>query len=126
MDINLPDVVAEVEAEFARYEVALTTNDVPTLDGIFWDSAKVIRYGMGENLYGAAEVAAFRAARPSKGLQRILSRTLITTFGRDFATASTLFERESAPGKIGRQMQSWVRLPQGWRVVAAHVSMIDR
>ncbi len=126
MDINLPDIVAEVEAAFARYEVALTTNDVPTLDAIFWDSAQVIRYGMGENLYGAAEVAAFRAARPSKGLQRSLSRTVITTFGRDFATASTLFERDSAPGKIGRQMQSWVRLPQGWRVVAAHVSLIDR
>ena len=126
MDINLPDIVAEVEAAFARYEVALTNNDVATLDALFWDSAQVIRYGIGENLYGAAEIAAFRAARPSKGLQRILSRTVITTFGRDFATASTLFERESAADKIGRQMQSWARLPQGWRVVAAHVSLIDR
>ena len=126
MDINLPDVVAEVQAAFARYEAALTTNDVPVLDGLFWDSAEVIRYGMGENLYGAGEIAAFRAARPSKGLMRSISRTVITTFGRDFATASTLFERESAPGKIGRQMQSWVRLPEGWRVVAAHVSLIDR
>ena len=126
MEINLPDVVAEVAAEFARYEVALTTNDVPTLDGMFWESAQVIRYGIGENLYGAAEVAAFRAARPSTGLQRTLSRTVITTFGRDFATAATLFERASTPGKIGRQMQSWARLPQGWCVVAAHVSVIDR
>ena len=126
MEINLPDVVAEVEAAFARYETALTTNDVPTLDATFWDSAEVIRYGIGENLYGAAEIAAFRAARPSAGLMRSISRTVITTFGRDFATASTLFERATAPGKIGRQMQSWVRLPEGWRVVAAHVSLIDR
>jgi hypothetical protein len=124
MEINLPDVVAEVEAAFARYEQALIHNDVPVLDSCFWDSPQVIRYGMGENLYGAAEIAAFRAARPSVGLMRTLSRTVITTFGRDFATASTQFHRESAPGKIGRQMQTWARLPEGWRVVAAHVSLI--
>jgi hypothetical protein len=124
MDINLPDIVAEVHEAFMRYEVALNINDVPVLDATFWDSAEVIRYGIGENLYGAAEIAAFRAARPSQGLTRSISRTVITTFGRDFATASTLFERASAPGKIGRQMQSWVRLPEGWRVVAAHVSLI--
>ena len=125
MEINLPDVVAEVEAAFARYEAALTSNDVPVLDSCFWDSPQVIRYGMGENLYGAAEIAAFRAARPSVGLMRTLSRTVITTFGRDFATASTQFHRATAPGKIGRQMQTWARLPEGWRVVAAHVSLID-
>jgi hypothetical protein len=125
MEINLPDVVAEVEAAFARYEAALISNDVATLDVLFWDSAQVIRYGMGENLYGAGEIAAFRAARPSVGLMRRLSRTMITTFGRDFATASTQFHRETAPGKIGRQMQTWARLPEGWRVVAAHVSLID-
>ena len=126
MEINLPEVVAEVEAAFARYETALTGNDVAALDASFWDGAQVIRYGMAENLYGAAEIAAFRAARPSQGLMRSLSRTVITSFGRDFATASTLFERDTTPGKIGRQMQSWVRLPEGWRVVAAHVSLIDR
>ena len=125
MEINLPEVVAEVQAAFNRYEVALTTNDVATLDGLFWDSAQVIRYGTAENLYGAGEIAAFRKARPSKGLMRSLSRTVITTFGRDFATASTLFFRDSAPGKVGRQMQSWVRMPEGWRVVAAQVSLID-
>lgn len=125
MEINLPDIAAEVEAAFARYEIALTTNDVATLDELFWDSAQVIRYGMAENLYGAAEIAAFRAGRPSAGLSRSLSRTVITTFGRDFATASTQFHRASAPGKVGRQMQSWARLSEGWRVVAAHVSMID-
>ena len=79
---------------------------------------------MAENLYGAAEIAAFRAARPSAGLMRSLSRTVITTFGTDFATASTLFHRDTAPGKVGRQMQSWARLPEGWRVVAAHVSVV--
>ena len=124
MEINRPDVVAEVEAAFARYEAALTGNDVATLDALFWDSAEVIRFGVGENLYGASEIAAFRAARPAGGLARSLSRTVITTFGQDFATASTLFHRGSAPGQTGRQMQSWARLPEGWRVVAAHVSLI--
>jgi hypothetical protein len=125
MEINLPDVVAVVEAAFARYEAALISNDLAVLDSCFWDSAQVIRYGMNENLYGAAEIAAFRAARPSFGLMRTLSRTVITTFGRDYATASTQFHRDTAPGKIGRQMQTWVRLPEGWRVVAAHVSLIN-
>jgi hypothetical protein len=125
MEINLPEVVAEMEAQFARYETALTSNDVATLDALFWDSAHVIRYGATEVLYGAAEIAAFRAARPSAGLARSISRTVITTFGRDFATASTLFHRTTMPGKLGRQMQTWARLAPGWRVVAAHVSLID-
>ena len=125
MDLNLPGPLAEVQAAFARYEAALTGNDVATLDELFWDDALVIRYGITENLYGAGEIAAFRAARPSAGLMRSLNRTVITTFGHDFATASTLFHRETMRGKIGRQMQSWVRMPQGWRVVAAHVSVID-
>ncbi len=125
MEINRPEVLAEVEAEFARYEAALMTNDVEVLSAIFWDSPQVIRYGMGENLYGAAEIRAFRGARSPAGLTRKISRTVITTFGTDFATASTLFHRETAPGKVGRQMQSWARLPEGWRVVAAHVSLID-
>lgn len=126
MEINRPEIVAEVRAAFDRYEAALTSNDVATLDATFWDSPEVIRYGMGEILYGAAEIAAFRASRPSAGLMRSLSRTVITTFGADFATASTLFHRETTPGKIGRQMQTWARLPEGWRVVAAHVSLIDK
>lgn len=124
MEINRPDIVAEVEAAFARYEAALTGNDVAALDALFWDSPQVIRYGGGENLYGSAEIAAFRAARSPAGLQRRLARTVITTFGADFATASTLFYRDSAAGKVGRQMQTWARLPEGWRVVAAHVSLI--
>jgi hypothetical protein len=123
MDIDIPEVKAEVEAAFAEYERALVENDVPVLDRLFWNHAKVVRYGAAENLYGAAEIAAFRAARPSHGLARQLERTQITTFGRDFAVASTLFRR--APGKVGRQQQSWVRFPEGWRVVAAQVSVID-
>jgi hypothetical protein len=125
MDINSPEVVAEVTAEFNRYEKALVTNDVAVLDAIFHDDPRTIRYGIGENLYGYSEIAAFRAARPSVGLMRRIDRTVITTYGRDFATASTLFYRETLPGKVGRQMQTWARTPQGWRVVAAHVSIID-
>ena len=126
MEIDLPDVVAEVSAAFARYEAALTSNDVAALDGLFRDDARTIRYGGGENLYGYSEIKAFRAARSPAGLGRTLSKTVITTYGRDFAVAATLFERPSAPGKVGRQMQTWVRFPDGWRIVAAHVSVIER
>jgi Protein of unknown function (DUF3225) len=125
MEIDLPDVVAEVKAAFDRYEQALVSNDVAVLDSIFRDDARVIRYGGGENLYGFQEIAAFRAARSPVGLARTLSKTVITTYGRDFAVASTLFHRASMRSKVGRQMQTWVRCPEGWRVVAAHVSVID-
>ena len=125
MIINDPKVHAEVMAVFSRYEQALISNDVAVLDELFWQSEHTIRYGGGENLYGADEILAFRNARPSSGLERTLSRTVITTYGNDFATASTLFARETAPGKTGRQMQTWVRMADGWRVVAAHVSVID-
>lgn len=125
MDIDLPDVLAEVSAQFARYEQALVSNDVAVLDELFRDDARTLRYGIGENLYGYSEIMAFRAARPSVGLMRRTARTVITTYGRDAAVASTLFYRDSAPGKVGRQMQTWMRLPEGWRIVAAHVSIID-
>lgn len=125
MRINDPAVLAEVEAAFARYEAALVGNDMDALDALFWDSPLVVRYGAGEVLYGIEAVRAFRAARPSAGLARDLSRTVITTFGRDFATASTLFHRDALPRRMGRQQQSWARLPGGWRVVAAHVSLMD-
>ena len=125
MEIDLPDVVAEVRREFERYERALVSNDVALLDALFRDDPRTIRYGGAEILYGHEEIKAFRAARPSVGLERTLSKTVITTYGRDLATASTLFHRASASGKVGRQMQTWVRFPEGWRVVAAHVSMID-
>jgi hypothetical protein len=125
MEIDLPEVVAEVKVAFERYEKALVSNDVAVLDSIFRDDPRVIRYGGGENLYGYQEIAAFRAARSPVGLARTLSKTVITTYGRDFAVASTLFHRASMRGKVGRQMQTWVRGPEGWRVVAAHVSVID-
>ena len=124
LEIDIPEVKAEVEAAFAEYERALVKNDVETLDRLFLNSEKTVRYGGGENLYGFAEIAAFRAARSPMGLERRLERTLITTYGRDMATAWTLFRRDSMAGKVGRQSQVWLRTPEGWRVVAAHVSVI--
>jgi hypothetical protein len=124
MDINRPDVLAEVTAAFARYEDALVNNRVGVLDDLFWDSPQTVRYGIGENLVGIEAIRAFRLARPSAGLARQLVNTVITTYGDDAATAMTEFRREGSD-KIGRQSQTWVRLPQGWRVVAAHVSVID-
>jgi ketosteroid isomerase-like protein len=125
MDIDLPEVMAEVRAAFERYEQALVANDIAALDATFHDDPRTIRYGGAENLYGYKAIEAFRAARSPVGLARTLSKTVITTYGRDFAVASTLFRRASTPGKVGRQMQTWVRLAVGWRVVAAHVSLID-
>jgi hypothetical protein len=125
MDIDLPDVVAEVTRAFEAYERALVSNDVEALDAMFRDDPRTIRFGGGENLFGFAQIAAFRAARSPAGLARTLSNTVITAYGRDVAIASTLFLRASAPGKVGRQMQTWVRFPEGWRVVAAHVSLIS-
>lgn len=125
MQVDIPEVLAEVTAQFARYEKALVSNDVAVLDELFRDDARTLRYGGGENLYGYREIMAFRAARPSAGLMRRIDRTVITTYGRDMAVASTLFYRESAPGKVGRQMQTWVRFAEGWKIVAAHVSVID-
>jgi hypothetical protein len=125
MQIDLPEVLAEVTAQFARYEKALVSNDVAVLDELFRDDSRTLRYGGGENLYGYKEIMAFRAARPSVGLMRRIDRTVITTYGRDMAVASTLFYRDNAPGKVGRQMQTWVRFPEGWKIVAAHVSVID-
>ena len=125
MDINLAQPLAEMRAAFAEYEAALIANDATTLIRLFSETPETIRYGIQENLYGADEIQAFRRARPSTGLMRRLSRTVITTYDQDFAIAATLFHRDTAPGKIGRQMQSWVRHPEGWRIVAAHVSLID-
>jgi Protein of unknown function (DUF3225) len=125
MQVDLPEVVADVTAQFARYEKALVTNDVAVLDELFRDDPRTLRYGGGENLYGYAAIMAFRAGRPSVGLMRRTDRTVITTYGRDMAVASTLFYRDTAPGKVGRQMQTWVRFAEGWKIVAAHVSVID-
>jgi hypothetical protein len=125
MQIDIPDVVAEVQAAFEKYEQALVTNDVATLDTMFRNDPRTIRFGQSENLYGYKEIEAFRAARPSAGLSRTLSKTVITTFGRDFAMASTLFHRNTAPGKVGRMTQTWVRFAEGWRIVVGHVSVIE-
>jgi len=124
MDIDLPDVLAEVTAAFARYEDALVNNDVAVLDELFWYSSTTDRYAATENLVGYAAIQAFRAARPATGLARRLANTVITTYGRDTATAMTEFHRAGST-RIGRQSQTWVRMPDGWRVVAAHVSLID-
>jgi len=124
MEIDLPEVVAEVSAAFERYEKALGENDVAVLNATFRNDPRTIRYGGAENLYGYAEIESFRVARVPPGTRKI-SRTVISSYGRDFAVASTLFYRPSTPEKIGRQMQTWVRFPEGWRVVAAHVSTID-
>src|SRR4051794_28426604 len=125
MDIDLPEVVAEVSAAFATYETALINNDVATLGALFRDDPRTLRYGIGENLYGYAAIQAFRAARSPVGLVRKTAQTVITAYGRDTAVASTLFYREATPGRVGRQMQTWVRFAEGWRIVAAHVSIID-
>lgn len=122
-EINLPEVVAEVTAAFQRYEAALTGNDVAILDELFWNSPHTLRYGAGENLLGYEAIKAFRLARPSKGLERDLVNTVITTYGRDYATANTEFTRQGET-RIGRQSHTWLRLPEGWRIVAAHVSLI--
>lgn len=126
MDIDLPDVLAEVTAQFARYEAALVSNDVTVLDELFRNDSRTLRYGINENLYSYEAIMAFRAGRSPVGLMRKTDKTVITTYGRDAAVASTLFYRDQWSGnKVGRQMQTWVRFPEGWRIVAAHVSIID-
>lgn len=124
VEVNLPDVVAEVRAAFERYERALTTNDVATLGQLFWESPHTVRYGLAENLYGYDAIAAFRRARRADDLERVLTNTVITTLGRDVATVSTEYQRMDS-GRRGRQMQTWMRMPEGWRIVAAHVSWYD-
>ena len=125
MQVDLPDVLAEVIAQFERYEKALVSNDVAVLDELFHADRRTLRYGIGENLYGYDAITAFRAARSPVGLTRRRAKTVITSYGRDTAVASTLFYRETAPGRVGRQMQTWVRFPEGWKIVAAHVSLIE-
>ena len=123
-EINIPEVLAEVTAAFHRYEKALTSNDVAVLDELFWNDPKTVRLGITENLYGWDQIASFRAGRPAKGLARGIHNTVITTFGRDFGTANTEFQRVGGMRK-GRQSHTWARMPEGWRIVAAHVSFMD-
>jgi hypothetical protein len=121
--IDRPAVLAEVNAAFYRYEQALISNDIDVLDELFWHDGRTVRYGATENLYGIDQIRDFRQQRPSKGLERLLENTVITTYGDDMAVASTEFRRPDSE-RIGRQMQTWVKLPCGWRIVAAHVSLM--
>ena len=123
VEINAPEVLKEVRAAFFRYEKALVENDVRVLDELFWNSAYTLRYGVAENLYGYAAIAEFRASRPAPALNRELINTTITTYGRSFATANTEFRRDQVHG---RQSQTWLRTAEGWRVVAAHVSLMPK
>ena len=121
--INIPEVLAEVITQFARYEKAVTSNDVAVLDELFWDSPHTLRYGATENLYGYSAIQDFRAGRPSQGLERAILKTVVTTYGHDFATANVEFQRAGS-ARSGRQSQTWLRTADGWRVVAAHVSLL--
>ena len=123
MQINDPAALAELTKAFAEYEQALVTNDIATLDRLFWNSPHTLRYGVGENLYGFDAIQEFRNSRPSQGLARTVTRTVLTTFGSDYGVANIEFVREGSE-RIGRQSQSWVRFDEGWRVVAAHVSLV--
>ena len=124
MQVDIPEVVAEVTEQFAAYEKALVSNDVAVLDALFRPDARTLRYGIAENLYGYDAIMAFRAARSPVGLMRKTAKTVITAYGKDTAVASTLFYRDNASGRVGRQMQTWARFAEGWRIVAAHVSLL--
>lgn len=123
MLINDPETMAQLQKAFAEYEQALVANDVPTLDRLFWNSPHTLRYGAGENLYGFEEIQAFRNSRPAKNLDRTVLRTAITTFGTDYGVANIEFSRPGSD-RTGRQSQTWVRFADGWKVVAAHVSLM--
>src|SRR3984957_7122505 len=125
MLINDPEIVAELQALYPKYEAALVDNDAETLTGMFWASPHAMRFGVTENLYGIEEIDAFRKSRPATNLARSVRRLDIVTFGRDFGSVTLEFKR-SANGKLisGRQSQVWVRLPEGWRIVVAHVSVL--
>jgi Protein of unknown function (DUF3225) len=123
LQINIPEVLAEVTVAFERYEDALVHNKVEVLDELFWNSPRTLRYGATENLYGYDAIRAFRAARPATGLARSLLRVEITSYGDSFATANCEFQREGG-AKPGRQSQTWMKTSHGWRVVAAHVSLL--
>jgi len=125
MEVDLPEIIAEVRVAYDRYNNAINSGTIAVLNDTFWNDSRTIRYGQAENLYGYKEIEGFRAVARPLDPPRTLSRTVITTYGRDFAVASTLTYRANQPGKVGSQMQTWVRFADGWHVVAAHVSTID-
>ena len=122
MEINNPDVLAEVTPLFQRYQDAIISNDVAVLNELFWNNAVTIRYGTAENLYGHDAIAAFRGTRTAAQHARVVTKTVVTAYGRDCATTNIEFTRS---GRNGRQSQTWVRMPGGWRIVSAHVSYRD-
>jgi hypothetical protein len=121
MDINHPQTLADVTRQFNRYQQALIDNDVTVLNELFWNNPLTLRYGIGENLHGHAEIAAFRGTRDPASAARVVGKTVVTSYGRDAATTNCEFTRGN---RKGRQSQSWIRLPEGWRIVAAHVSYL--
>lgn len=125
--VNLPEVLAELRELYPRYEQALVSNDVDTLVAMFWAAPEVMRFGVAENLYGHEELEAFRKSRPAVNLMRTVKRLEIVSFGRDFASITLEFERDTAQGQVrGRQSQVWVRFLAGWRIVSAHVSLLPK
>ena len=122
MEINNPQVLAEVSVQFQRYQDAVISNDIAVLNELFWDNALTLRYGAGENLYGHAAIAGYRSARNPAGLAREETKRVVTSYGRDYATTNIEFTRS---GRHGRQSQAWARMSEGWRIVAAHVSYMD-
>ena len=122
MEINNPQVLAEVNESFQRYQDAILSNDIAVLNELFWNNELTLRYGTGENLYGHAAIAGYRSARNPASVARVETKRVVTTYGRDYATTNIEFERQ---GKLGRQSQAWVRMPEGWRIVAAHVSYME-
>jgi len=121
MQIDDPQILIEVGALFDRYERALVSNDVAELDQLFWDDERTLRYGATENLVGYQAIREFRASRSGKGLERQILSRHVTVLGRDAAVTAITFSR-AGQSRIGRQTQCWARMPQGWRIVAAHVS----
>jgi hypothetical protein len=122
MDINNAQVLAEVMPLFKRYQDAIISNDIEVLNELFWNNALTIRYGTAENLYGHNAIASFRTTRTAAQHAREVTKTVVTTYGRDCATTNIEFTRT---GRTGRQSQTWVRMPEGWRIVSAHVSYMD-
>lgn len=122
--INDPEVLAELESVFNEYEKAFVANDIATLDRLFWNSPHTLRYGAAENLYGYEEIKAFRSERPANNLARVIIRKSLVTIGNDFGVANMEFSRATT-NRIGRQSQTWVRFPDGWKVISAHVSLMD-
>ncbi|MCW5604254.1 MAG: oxalurate catabolism protein HpxZ [Burkholderiales bacterium] len=122
MQINQPEVLAELAAAFSRYEAALVTNDIKVLKELFWNDSRTLRYGIAENLYGYDEICGYRDRGPAYNPARTVLKTVITTYGDDFGTTNIEFVRGE---NIGRQSQTWARMPEGWRIVSAHVSYMQ-